>query len=103
MEIIGKVNENNEPITSFECPGPGYMGFIDVIHANRKVYFKNIVFSGCSSHIFKIFHFTSFDNSTMQPEYKFENCIFENNYDESIFFYEYLAGDRYNIHQIFIN
>ncbi|ORX58395.1 hypothetical protein BCR36DRAFT_343542 [Piromyces finnis] len=97
LEIIGKVNENNEPVTVFECPGIGYMGFIDVIHSNRNVTFKNIKFTKCYSHYFKIFHFRSFDDSTL-PEYKFENCIFENNYDESLFFYEYLATEDRNNH-----
>jgi hypothetical protein len=93
LEIVGEVDEEtNEPLTIFECPGVGFMGFVDVIYKNRDIEFRNIKFTKCYNHWFKIFHFYSF-NDDRQPEYRFENCVFENNYDESIFFYEYLAGD----------
>jgi len=93
IDIIGDVNENNEPITTLKCPGYGYMGFIDVVYYNKKVTFKNIRFTGCYNHWFKIHHFKSFHDQSDSPEYIFENCVFEKNYDESIFLYEYLAGD----------
>jgi len=93
IDIIGEVDENNEPITTLKCPGYGYYGFIDTIHNQKKVTFKNIRFTECYNHWFKLHHFRSFDSDS--PEYIFENCIFEKNYDESIFFYEYLAGEVY--------
>ncbi|ORX80438.1 hypothetical protein BCR32DRAFT_268872 [Anaeromyces robustus] len=93
IEFIGEVNsKTKEPLTTFECPSIGFLGFLDVIYMNRSVTFKNIRFANCYRHWFKIVQFTSFDDDH-QPEYKFENCLFEKNYDESIFFYEYVAGD----------
>ncbi|OUM64318.1 hypothetical protein PIROE2DRAFT_8940 [Piromyces sp. E2] len=94
IELIGEVNKSNEIVTSFECPDIGFMGFVDVIRYNRNITFRNIKFSGCYAHYFKVFHYISFDDSSTQPEYRFENCIFEDNYNESIFFYEYLAGEE---------
>lgn len=95
VEFIGEVDEEtNEPTTVFECPGVGFGGFVDRIYKNRNLIFRNIKFTKCYNHWFRILHFYSFDDTTNKPEYRFENCLFENNYDESIFFYEFLAGTQ---------